>query len=523
MKRRRQKLPDREMLKNKKITIPLFFFLVLSIKFILFFFLKNDIYFSATFVDENWVLEHLDGRNLSLYVYSPGYVLFLNFYSLIFPATKTSIQIFQIFFSAAINVLVFFFLTKITRQLKALIISLMPLFFAPVAIFSLRILPAAIWPELLILSIVLLFISLKNSKMSYYYIGSAIFVSAALMRPNLFLLVPVAAIFFFILKKSIKTLVPVVLTSLFLTALGFMNYSETEEFIPLTANGGINFFMGNNEFSDGVYMPVKGVRDEIGLQLQDSVRIYAENTGDNEPSMSRSSSWWYLKGLNFIVEKPGKATMLYLKKTGLMFRNEEYSSSFSTDLMMERFFLPLFGFSLLLGVFVFALIVTFRSLSKNEKLFMLLSLFFSFAGVVAFIIDSRYRLGFSVTILAFKMILIAKSDLKKIFENRLKLAVAAIFAVIVFSITAFPGHKGNLYYAWYSLGNLYVAEENWDEALDSFSNAVEDNADYSHAWNNLGMTYLMLEKKSEAEKAFEKALEIEPENLMFKGNLNRSR
>lgn len=511
------------MIKNNLKLFSLFFPLTLLIKLSLFFFLKDDIYFSSTFVDEKWVLEHLDGRALSLYVYSPGYVLFLKLYSLFFSETKLSVQIFQIVFSSLINSLIFLFLTKITERAKAFILALLPVIFAPVAIFSLRVLPAAIWPELLILSILFFYISIKNSN-RYFYAGSILVVLASLMRPNLLILVPIIVLFFFyIRKKSMKAFTPLVLTLLFTGIIGVINYSESEEFIPLTANSGVNFFMGNNEFSDGIYMPVKGVRDEIGLQLEDSVRIYAENTGDKDPTMEKASKWWHYEGLRFLKENPDKAVTLYLRKTMLMFRNEEYSSSFSTDLILERTFLPLFGFSLLLGMLVFFLIMTFNSLTVNEKMFMISFLFFSFAGVVFFIIDSRYRLGFSVSSLAFTMILIARTDLKKIFENKLKFSAAAVSAVLIFSVTAFPKHKGNLYYPWYSLGNLYVAQESWDGALSSFSNSVKDNPDYSHAWNNLGMTYLILEKKMEAQKAFEKAVEIEPENLMFKENLKRSR
>ena len=512
------------MLKNKKIAIPLFFVLVLSIKLVLFLFLKNDMYFSATFVDEKWVLEHLDGRTLSLYVYSPGYIVFLKLYSLIFPTTKFSVQIFQIVFSSVINTVIFFFLTKLTDRIKAFFIALIPIFFAPVAIFSLRILPVAIWPEFLILSLLLLFISIKKDRADYYFSGSSALVCAALMRPNLLFLVPVVTIlFFFIREKSLKAFAPLVLTALIMIVIGFMNYSESEEFLPLTANSGVNFFMGNNEYSDGVYMPVKGIRDEIGLQLNDSVRIYAENSGDSDPTMSEASRWWYLKSLNFIAENPVKAMRLYMKKTALMFRNEEYSSSFSTDFMMERYFLPFFGFSILFGLFIFFVFFSHRSLNRSEKIFWLACLIFSFAGVIPFTIDSRYRLGFSVTVLSFAMILIASIELKTVLKSGKRASVALIAGFLVFFLTAYPHYRGNLYFAWYSLGNLYVEKSEWNEALDSFNKSVKDNPDYCHAWNNLGMTYLMLKDRENAQKAFKKAVEIEPGNPMFMENLKRSK
>jgi hypothetical protein len=369
----------------------------------------------------------------------------------------------------------------------------------------------------------MMFVSIRNDLRGYFYAGSSLLVFVSLMRPNLFLLVPVVVlIFFFIWKKSLKVFAPVVLSALLLGAIGLVNYFEKGEFIPLTANSGVNFFMGNNPISNGIYMPVKGVRDEVGLQLEDSVRIYAENTSDSDPTYSKASKWWYGKGLSFILEEPGKALTLYLKKSVMMFRNEEFSSSFSTDFIMKRSTLPFYGFSILLGLFLFFLIVSYKKLSRLEKIFSASCLFFSFAGVVAFIVDSRYRSGFSVTVLTFLMVLVALTDFEALMKHRKLMVTAVVFACAISLVTAFPRHKGNLYYAWYSKGNLQVEKEDWDGAEISFSQSVKDNPDYCHAWNNLGMTYLMKKDSENAEKAFKKAVELEPENQMFRENLKGS-
>jgi tetratricopeptide (TPR) repeat protein len=142
--------------------------------------------------------------------------------------------------------------------------------------------------------------------------------------------------------------------------------------------------------------------------------------------------------------------------------------------------------------------------------------------VVAFIVDSRYRSGFSVTVLTFLMVLVALTDFEALMKHRKLMVTAVVFACAISLVTAFPRHKGNLYYAWYSKGNLQVEKEDWDGAEISFSQSVKDNPDYCHAWNNLGMTYLMKKDSENAEKAFKKAVELEPENQMFRENLKGS-
>lgn len=516
--------PEYSMRRNKGIFFCVIFVFALFLRFSLYLTLKDDLYFSSVFVDEKWILEHLDGRYLSLYVYSPGYVVFLKLYSLVFSASGFSIVVFQIIFSSFLNAVIFYLLIKFTTLKKAFFISMIPLLYAPAIIFSLRILPVAIWSNLLIVSLLMMFISIKNDLRGYFYAGSSLLVFASLMRPNLFILVPVVVvIFFFVHNKSLKVFAPAVLSALLLGTIGVANYYEKGEFIPLTANGGVNFFMGNNPLSDGIYMPIQGVRNEIGLQLDDSVMIYAQNTSDSSPTMKKASSWWYGKGLSFIVEEPRKALALYLEKSVLMFRKEEFSSSFSTDFIMKRAMLPFYGFSILLGLFVFFLIVSCKNLSRIEKTFSASCLFFSFAGVVTFIVDSRYRSGFSITVLTFTMVLIALADFKSIMKHRKLVVTAVVFAFVILIVTAFPEKKGSLYFAWYSLGNLQVEKEDWDGAEISFSQSAKDNPDYCHAWNNLGMTYLMKKDSESAEKAFEKAVELEPENQMFRENLRRSR
>ena len=493
-------------------------------KVILWSILKNDIYFSAQFVDELWVLNRLNESGISkLFVYSPGYILFLKSFTMFFDITVWNIIIFQVLVQSLCAGSVFFLLTQICDWKKAFAISLIPLLYIPFSIYALRILPEALWPHFLIISVVSAIIAIDRKDWRYFTFSTFFMVLSSIMRPNLFILVPwFVLIFLFVFEKRKKAIafLPVIFSFLMIAPVAISNYFETGEFIPLTANSGINFYMGNNERSDGLYKSVEGIRDEIGLQLSDSVK-YSSAAEKTDLSLSASSSWWYGKGFEFIVENPEKALDIYLKKLKTLFRNEEFSASFSTDFVLlrhDRLFSFFYGFSFLFASFVFFI---FLKLRKN-LIFISGTLFFTALGIIPFIIDSRYRLGFSVTVLSFLMTIAAEMNFQKIAESKLRYCVTVLIAVSVFCFTFFPHQKGNVYYAWYSLGNLYVEKSEFYNASESFRKSVEDNSEYKHGWNNLGMSFLSLGDYELGRDAFIKALELDPENEMFRNNLKKA-
>ena len=82
--------------------------------------------------------------------------------------------------------------------------------------------------------------------------------------------------------------------------------------VLVASQGGINFFIGNNPEADGytARMP-----SDIGASWEIAeMTLYVEKQLGHHPSPSEESDFWYVKGLQFILQKPGDFLNLLIRK-----------------------------------------------------------------------------------------------------------------------------------------------------------------------------------------------------------------
>jgi tetratricopeptide (TPR) repeat protein len=75
---------------------------------------------------------------------------------------------------------------------------------------------------------------------------------------------------------------------------------------------------------------------------------------------------------------------------------------------------------------------------------------------------------------------------------------------------------------YYSMGQKYMAEENYEMAVLAFENAVKQSPDSPEAHNALGEAYVGLLKFEDALKHFEKAIELKDDYTQAKKNHRRT-
>jgi lipoprotein NlpI len=99
--------------------------------------------------------------------------------------------------------------------------------------------------------------------------------------------------------------------------------------------------------------------------------------------------------------------------------------------------------------------------------------------------------------------------------------LCAISIAIVLSISPFSfAQSAEMYY---SLGQKYMEEGNFDMASLSLKKAVELSPDWAEAHNALGMAYFQLFKFDNAIAQFDKAIELKPYYTEAKINRNRTK
>ncbi len=93
------------------------------------------------------------------------------------------------------------------------------------------------------------------------------------------------------------------------------NQRASGEWIPVTANGGINFWFGNNEQARGTFHAPGPEWGEITAQRDVALALATRSSGATDPlSDAEASDYWFARGRRWIARHPGDAARLWSKK-----------------------------------------------------------------------------------------------------------------------------------------------------------------------------------------------------------------
>jgi len=141
--------------------------------------------------------------------------------------------------------------------------------------------------------------------------------AASMARPNLLLAAPVIAVTWLLFRRTVKPQALGICALLIGLLVGIapsiaINYSRSGALIPITANGGINFWFGNNPAAHGTFHAPSAEWGSIGTQRDVSIAIATEELGRSEPvSESEASAWWFARGRKFLFDSPADALRLW--------------------------------------------------------------------------------------------------------------------------------------------------------------------------------------------------------------------
>jgi len=95
------------------------------------------------------------------------------------------------------------------------------------------------------------------------------------------------------------------------------NLRASGEFVPISTNGGINYYIGNHDAASGLYQDVPGILFfQEGVPADGNSRAVASQRAGESLSHGESSRWWFSQGLEFNREQPGRTLVLYAQKLG---------------------------------------------------------------------------------------------------------------------------------------------------------------------------------------------------------------
>ncbi len=425
-------------------------------------------------------------------------------------------------------------------------------------------------PVLLIFLLLAGFVLLYQEGQSRFYLPLAglLFGLAAIARPNV--LVFVLVIFLWLLLRhqrrelsralffGLAVLVPILPVTV-------RNYVKSKSFVLIAWQAGTNFFIGNNEYSDGTTAIVPGTRGSWWGGYNDVKRI-AEMTAGRPLKGVEIDRFWIRKGLQFWRRAPGKALLLTLRKLYLWFAGYEVSNNRDIYFFKRFTFLNWFIFETPVFKFPFGFVLplTLACSYLTRKKWRTLVPVYLFLGAwcisfIPFFVTDRYRLP---AVPFYLLLAVAGLGSFSRVERRERTVAGLIFAaaLILFNLNlAGAGKKSdpaqNLFQAaagWYETGRRERVQQAIEQALalDSATNilslratmlleqnrieeakrvaqaAIRLHPQEADAWGIAGNVFASAGELDSARLMFERVIELDPygpEGWNNLGNLHLSR
>ena len=323
------------------------------------------------------------------------------------------------------------------------------------------------------------------------------------------------------------------------------NYAVSGEAVLITSNAGINFYIGNNEFTDCVTAnaPILGQYTGLGSWTcfdEPAITEAAEKIAGRPLKTSEVSRFFAKKAFAHIASHPGKTLELMWRKTLLFWGPAEISNNevLQYDRAGSRLlrFLPGFPVALALAIVGFVLLLIERRRAHGSRhttggesshrfeLTVLMIAFVAvyFASFLPFFIQGRYRIPIVPVLLLFGAYGIDSVG-AKISARRFKTAAVwcGVFAVAYLGARLQLAEYRPDLGMWHFLrGDAYRKQGKTELARGEFNKAVESSQKPNAlAYNNLGVALDQLGRQAEAVEPFEKAIGINPNFLDARRNL----
>ncbi|MCK4593985.1 hypothetical protein KAU45_05745, partial [bacterium] len=279
------------------------------------------------------------------------------------------------------------------------------------------------------------------------------------------------------------------------------NAAAADEFVPVTANGGINLYIGNNELATGEYVnpPLIDVKSDPGG------RRYVSGLEGRAMSYGEVSDWWASRAGEYISENPGPWLGLTLTKAFLFVHRHEIMQVANIHIILGWETPSLFfGVLITLGLLAF---IWDRERRRRMGALWLFVLVYSLS-IVVFFVTARYRLPVIPVLLPPAIWAVGElvRRIKKGGKARLR---ALALAVPVLLVTNVPLEwygvelVGNEAVLHNNLGTIYYDQGVYQLALDEFERAARANPKIHLTYTNKGLAHLKLGMRKSAQRDFE--------------------
>jgi tetratricopeptide (TPR) repeat protein len=282
--------------------------------------------------------------------------------------------------------------------------------------------------------------------------------------------------------------------------------------VPISSQGGVNFYIGNNPTADGVSASLPPLGTDW---TNNDATALAEAARGSSLKPSAVSGYWLVRGLEFWRDHPSDALRLWGRKCVLFWQSTEFANNLDIYWFTDRWgrvlrWLPVsFGLIVALGAIGWA--ATARQ--RPDRLWLLAwSLCYTFA-VTLFFIVARFRLPIvPVWIGAAAAGLIWFWDSLRAAKGK-ALIVGAVAFVTVFSLVRvdwFPIRSDAHQRSFLALGNIEMAAGRTVDARAAYDSALAVAPGYRGVWLSRGTSFYLEGQLDSAAESYQKELDHHP-------------
>jgi len=412
-----------------------------------------------------------------------------------------------------------------------LIAGLVSACYGPLIFYEGEILIVSVFTLLIALALALLVRgSLRGSLLMSVAGGTALGL-AVITRPNILPFVPVVfcwSLFLPGMRGWLRRLGGAFLIVLQVAVLvgctAVRNYVAAGDFVLVSSQGGINFYLGNTVGQDPeraglpppavtTYRPVEDYRDTVEMHSKDKLEEVAKTT----LSASQVSEFWYRMAWEEIRRHKGAWLKLTIRKA-MLFWNDYEAKNNKNYYFCKRYsrllrVLPV-SYGILAVFSLYGLVLTVLRRPSHASVLLILFVPAFMLSIVAFFVCARLRLPVVVGLIPLAAHGVARfADMLRGSRRKL-LAHGAMICVL--GLVVLPDWYGirpdNFRQEFWTVGQYYLSRGMYDEAIESFTLSLvgEPPGELRETYLYLGHSYLQADRPGSAMVCYRRALEKMP-------------
>lgn len=379
--------------------IVLLFVLVFILKLIYIFCSSNSLEIRIPILDAEYydnMGRHIAAGHLAqkeAFFMGPLYPYFLGLVYRVFGGNMMLLRIIQILGGTTTVVLTYFIGKRVFRPSVAMLGAVMLTLYGTITFYEGQLLMEWLGALINMMLLFVLYQDFGRHRVLKYIVTGFLLGLSALTRANILIFAPIVLIWVLFVakekKRFLSAAVFIVSALVTISPATIHNYVVSRDFVLITWNGSMNFFIGNNEKATGVYDSPRG----IDLASDWTTRRYVEKMAGRDLKPSEISSYWLSETGRFIKEHPRKELALLFRKTALFLNAFELPQTESHDLSRSRYAILRVLFVNFWILCSLGLVGMMYSLREWRRCFLLHWFIISCSvSIILFFITARYRI-----------------------------------------------------------------------------------------------------------------------------------